>query len=438
MEAKTFPGGAYIPHYKFTDDKPIEDMSIPEEIVIPLAQHIGSPCEPLVKVGDRVEVGQKIGDSEEYITAPVHASVSGEVVAIEERPFFEGDEVESIVIKPDSEQQEFSYDEKNIEDMSLDDMKDRIREAGVVGMGGAAFPTYVNINQSKPIDSLLINGAECEPFLTCDHRQMVERSEELVIGAEILMNIIGAKKCYFGIEENKPDAIDAVSKQIEGKDGMEVVPLKTKYPQGYKVNVIHACTGRDVPRGVRSADLGCIVRNVGTTIATYEAVKYGKPLMERVVTVSGYNIPEAGNYNIKIGTPVEHVLRECGVDNFENQKVILGGPMTGTAVKDIRSSVVKNSTGLLLFPEDMTWDYTDYNECVRCGKCVERCPVHLYPNKIGMYAEHKQYSKAEEWDIMDCGECGTCVYFCPANRPILMWIQQVKPTVKRRQRQRSK
>ncbi len=440
MEVKSISAGAFLPHYKDqTEGHEITRLSLPKEVIIPLTQHIGAPCEPLVSVGDEVSVGQKIGDSKEYISAPVHASVSGVVKAIEERPGAEAVEENSIVIETDFENSHPKWEVKNDPDqLEPSELLELLKDSGVVGMGGAAFPTYVNVNQSQPIDTLLLNGAECEPYLTCDHRQMVEMPDELIKGAEILMRIIGASMCYIGIEDNKPEAIELLSEKTREKGHIEVVPLASKYPQGYKSHLINAVTGRRVPRGARSAELGCIVRNVGTTIAVYEAVVYGKPLYERVVTVTGPAIPKPGNFLIRLGTPIHHALRECGLEDFsvlDGGKVVLGGPMTGTAQYSLNAPVIKNSTGLLAFPEKSV-PRAEYFNCVRCGECVAHCPVYLYPNKLSIYAEVEMYDEAEEWDVMDCIECGLCVYQCPSQRPIVQFIKQVKPVIKKIQRSR--
>ena len=437
METRTFQGGAHIPHYKsYSEDKPIAVMETPEQVIVPMVQHGGAPCQPLVKAGDQVEIGQKIGDSEEYVSAPVHASVGGVVKAVEKRPYYDGSEVESVVIETDPNKTEFQPQvERNPEDMSVDEIKEAIKEAGLVGMGGAAFPTYVNINQSKPIDTLLVNGAECEPFLTCDHRQMVELAGKLVSGVRILMRTIGATKCSIGIEVNKPDAIDVVQKEIGSDSSIEVVPLEVKYPQGFKSHLIKAVTGRDVPRGARSAELGCIVRNVGTTIAAYEAVVYGKPLIERVVTVSGPKVTRPGNYVIKVGTPVGFALQQCGVnlDQLENHKVIVGGPMTGLAQENLEVPIIKSNTGLLVLPPEMIPE-EDYQDCVRCGKCTDHCPMFLYPNHISTFAEALMLEEAQEWNIMDCIECGICAFMCVANRPIVQMIQSAKREIEKAKR----
>lgn len=436
MEVKTFKGGAHIPHYKsFTEDKPITRMTVPKTVIIPLLQCMGEPCKSLVKVGDKVKLGQKIGDSDEMFSAPIHASVSGKVVAVEPRPVPTGGNDDCIVIEADDGPQEFAM--KQVRDpkkVDLDEYRKRVREGGLVGMGGAALPTHVQTAYNEKVNTLLLNGAECEPFLTCDHRLMVEKAAELVLGAEMKMKSIGAKRTLFGIEVNKPDAIAAINELIKDRDDMEVVPLAVKYPQGFKSHLIKAATGRDVPRGARSAELGCIVRNVGTTVAAYESYVYDKPLIERIVTVSGPKVTKPGNYIIRIGTPVSHVLTECGVTDLEGHRVILGGPMTGLAQSDLNVPVVKNTTGVIVLPPDMAREGIDYTDCVRCGKCVDHCPMMLYPNQISIYAEAKMYSAAEEWDLMDCIECGICAYVCPSQRPIVQWVQRAKPVIKKLQR----
>lgn len=433
METKSFRGGAHVPHYKrFTDRLTIQQMPLPKRVIIPMHQCLGTPCEPLVKAGERVTVGQKIGDSDDMISAPVHASVAGVVEKVETLAYCSGDIAKSVIIRVEGDQQAFEPTvERDPESMSKEEIIEAIREAGIVGMGGASFPTHVNVNTRQPVDYLVLNGAECEPFLTCDHRAMVERADELVAGAEILSRVIGAKKCLIGIEINKPDAIETLTEKTKDKELFEIVPLAVKYPQGFKSILIKSVTGRDVRRGARSAEIGCIVRNVGTTIAVYEAVVYGKPLIERIVTVSGPKVPSPGNYMIRIGTPVGHIMNHCGVTDFEDAKVILGGPMTGRAQDTLDAPVIKNSTGVLLLQNEMVREHAPHENCVRCGKCVARCPMQLYPNQLSVFAETEDYHGLEEWNVMDCMECGICVFSCPANRPILEFIKHVKPVIKK-------
>lgn len=433
METKSFRGGAHVPHYKrFTDRLAIQQMPLPERVIIPMHQCLGAPCEPLVKAGEQVTVGQKIGDSSEMISAPVHASVTGVVEKVETLAYCSGDIAKSVIIRVEGENQTFEPAVKRDPgSMSKEEIIEAIREAGIVGMGGASFPTHVNVNTRQPVDYLVLNGAECEPFLTCDHRAMVERADELVAGAEILSQVIGAKKCLIGIEVNKPDAIETLREKTKDKELFEIVPLEVKYPQGFKSILIKSVTGRDVRRGARSAEIGCIVRNVGTTIAVYEAVVYGKPLIERIVTVSGPHVSNPGNYLIRIGTPVGHIMDQSGVTDYENSKVILGGPMTGRAQDTLDAPVIKNSTGVLLLPSEMVREHAPHENCVRCGKCVARCPMQLYPNQLSIFAETENYHGLEEWNVMDCMECGICVFSCPANRPILEFIKHVKPVIKK-------
>lgn len=433
MAVKSFKGGAHVPHYKsFTDNIEIEKMTIPDRVVIPMHQCLGAPCEPLVKVGDTVKVGQKIGDSSEFISSPVHSSVNGVVEEIEILYYCSGENAKSIIIRVEGEEQDFKPTfKRDYKSMSREEIIDAIHEAGIVGMGGASFPTHININTKQPVEYLILNGAECEPFLTCDHRIMVERAHELVVGAEILSSVIGAKKCLIGIEVNKPDAIEALKEKTKGNDLFEIVPLAVKYPQGFKSIMIKSTTGRDVRRGARSAEIGCVVRNVGTTVAVYEAVFYGKPLIERIVTVSGPNVLNPGNFLTRIGTSVGHVLEHCGVTDFNDSAVILGGPMTGRVQHSMKSPVIKNSTGVLLLPTEIVRGSEPHENCVRCGKCVQRCPMRLYPNQLSVFAETENYEELEAWNVMDCIECGICVYSCPSNRPILEFIRHIKPIIKK-------
>ena len=432
MSATAFQGGVHLSYNKgLARDKPIKKASLPEELIIPLSQHTGAPCEPAVEVGDRVEAGQKVGDSEAFVSAPVHASLSGTVREIRPRLTFTGDRVESVVIDVDPKQQERELKPKRVsEKVTEKEIIGALREAGVVGMGGAAFPTAVKLSppDDKPIDSIIINGCECEPYLTCDYRVMLERREELIGGAKLLLKVLGADKCYLSIEDNKPEAIKAL-KEVSDDPRLEVVSVPTKYPQGSEKQLIKTLLNREVPSGGLPFDVGALVQNVSTTVAIFEAVYYDKPLMERVVTVTGDNIKEPSNLLSKVGTPIYHLINECGGLIDKRSKVIMGGPMTGFAQPILQVPIVKGSNGLLLFSSSMVDEDQEFIACMRCGECVEDCPMRLYPSKISTAYEEGRIEDCEEWDALDCVECGVCSYVCPSRRPIVYHIKEAKSEI---------
>lgn len=431
MEVKQFLGGINIPHYKsFSEQKAIKDVSLPDEIVIPLSQHTGAPNEPLVKVGDKVKAGQKIGASDKFVSAPVHASFSGTVTAIEPRPFILGNMVDSIVIAVDKDQDSIEFSDNDLEKMSSDDIRAAIKEAGVVGMGGAAFPTAVKISPppDKKVDVLIINGCECEPYLTCDHRIMLEKPKELLEGTKLLMRILEVEQAYVCIEDNKEDAIEAV-RQVNDDPRIVLLRMPTKYPQGSEKHLVKAAVDREIPSGGLPFDVGTLIQNVGTCVAIYEAARYNKPLIERVVAVTGQNVKEPQNLMVKIGTKLSHIIEECGGIVEEPAKVIVGGPMTGRSQETLEVPVVKGTTGVVILPPDMAIEDMDYFDCVRCCKCVEHCPMLLYPNQISIYCEAGLVVEAYQWNTMDCIECGICAYVCPSKRPITQLVQRTKPLI---------
>ncbi len=428
MTVKTFDRGVFLPHYKeFSEHQPITSIALPKEVVIPLQQHIGAPCKAVVSVGDKVKTGQKIGDSDAFVSAAIFASVDGTVTAIEARPSFTGTDVESIVIEVAEKQEEPSWTERDVAAMSGADIKAAIREAGIVGMGGAAFPTSVKLSPPKPIDVVIINACECEPFLTCDHRIIVEMTEAMVEGAKLIATAVDASKIIFGIEKNKPDGIEALKSALGSVEGIEIVELDVKYPQGSEKQLIKAAVDREVPPGKLPLEVGVVVQNVGTAVAVYEACRYGKPLYERVLTVTGDAAANPGNVKVPIGTTIGHIIEACGgfKDGKEPGKVVLGGPMTGFAQTRLDIPVVKGTSGILLFSEEMLVK-TEHMPCVRCARCVDHCPMYLYPNSISSNAERGFYDKAAEWGAMDCFECGICVYVCPSNRPIVQLVRDTK------------
>ena len=448
MTVKTFNRGVFLPHYKkFSEDKPITTISLPKEVVIPLHQHTGAPCHALVKAGDKVKIGQKIGESAAFVSAFVHASVDGTVTAVEPRPYFTDTAVESVVIAVNPVQKEPEWPKRDIAKLSKDEIKAAIKEAGIVGMGGAAFPTHVKLSPPNPIDAVIINACECEPFLTCDHRMLVEMTDQLVEGAKLIREVVGAPRIYFGVETNKPDAIEALGLKIAGDETMEIVALEVKYPQGSEKQLIKATVNLAVPPGKLPFDIGVVVQNVATAIAVYQACRFEKPLIERVLTITGDGAANPGNILVKLGTPIGHIIEQCGgfkgasieereLDTSEVRypvfapphlvgKIIMGGPMTGWAQSRLDIPVVKGTSGILIFTPQMVVK-TGHMACVRCGKCVEHCPMDLYPNYIGVYSETGRHQAAAEWGAMDCFECGICVYVCPSNRPIVQFVRETK------------
>ncbi|MEW5865490.1 MAG: electron transport complex subunit RsxC [Bacillota bacterium] len=438
MVARSFRGGVHA-HYnkEATAAKPIRRMPPPKRVVIPLHQHTGAPCDPLVKVGDEVKVGQKIGDSSAKLTAPVHASVSGKVVEISTRPQSGGRDVLSVVIESDGQEvlDEHIESRKDVDALGPDDLKAIIREAGIVGLGGAAFPSYFKLTPppGKRFDTVILNGAECEPYLSADHRLMVERPDDVIAGAKLLLKAAGVDRAYIGIEENKPDAIAAIAKAAQGDNRLAVVPLKVKYPQGAEKQLIWAILGREVPSGGLPVDVGVVVNNVGTAAAVKEAVYSGMPLVERVVTVAGSCVARPQNLLVKIGTLVTDLIEACGGYSAPPAKVIIGGPMMGVAQFTTDVPVTKGTSGVLLLSKEEAV-FGDPLPCVRCGKCVESCSMRLMPLWIASYAEAGRFDDAERMSALDCIECGCCAFICPSRRRLVQAIRLAKSEVMAKRR----
>jgi len=415
----SFRGGIHPPHSKAqTETLPIEVFPAPQKVVIPLQQHIGAPAKPVVKRGDRVLIGQLIGEPGGFVSSPVHSSVSGTVLTVGPFPHPMGKQVLSVEIENDGtdEKAVFSPMDKSWREAAPGELVQKIQAAGIVGMGGASFPTHVKLSppSNKPIDTLIINGAECEPFLTADHRLLLERTEDLLTGILIIKKILGAKKCFLGIEENKPDAIKEISTKLSDSRFKEITlcRLKAKYPQGGEKQLINAITGRSVPTGGLPMDAGCVVQNVGTAVAVKEAVLDGIPLYQRVMTITGPTAKSPKNLLVRIGTPVSLILEACGVDFKSTRKVIMGGPMMGMAQSDLNVPVIKSTSGLLTYHKVVP-AIREY-PCINCGHCLHACPIHLVPSRLAKYVEKDNIDEAIEWNIMDCMECGSCAYVCPS------------------------
>lgn len=435
---RTFRGGVHPDDMKSdTNEKPIVDIPASEIMVFPLVQHIGAAAVPCVSVGERVLMGQKIAEAGGYLSANIHSSVSGTVEAIEERPHPNGTNVRSIVIRNDFEDE--ACPPSKCFGGKLPTPEETVKivgEAGIVGMGGAAFPTHVKLNppKDKKIEYVIVNGAECEPYLTSDHREMLENPYEVTDGLRIIMNIFGLKKGYVGIETNKPDAIEAMkaAAEKESEVEIEVVPLWTKYPQGSEKQLIEAVTGRAVPPGKLPMDVGVIVDNVDTCAAVARAVRLGTPLIDRIVTVGGDCVKNPSNFRVRIGTDFKYVLEKCGM-KAEAEKVIMGGPMMGLAVSSLDVPVIKGTSGILAFGEDMLGVREKY-PCLRCGKCVDGCPMHLVPNALKAAADREDFEEMKKLNIADCISCGSCTFVCPAERNPLAAIRTGKAKLGSRKR----
>lgn len=438
MKRKTFPHGIHPPEHKaLTEHKSIEAMPPPEKVSIPLLQHFGSPAKPLVKKGDEVLLGQKIGASTSLFSANVHASVSGKVLSVDGVHHPLGKPVPAVTIANDGEDRPASEMQGSAEPFVLDPAAicKAVAEAGIVGLGGAAFPTAVKLAppKDKPIDSVIINGCECEPVLSADYRVMIEYMEEILNGAELVRKATGADRIIIGIEDNKMDAIKAFQER-ENNASAEIAVLKTKYPQGAEKNLIYALLGREVPRGGLPFDVGVVVQNVGTAKAIWDAVSSGLPLYERVLTAAGEGVREPKNLMVRIGTSFQNVLDFCGGVDDNANVLIMGGPMMGLSQWTADVPVLKGTSGILAWATDTP--PMEHN-CIRCSRCVDHCPMRLVPTQLMKYVQYEFLSDAEDWGILDCVECGSCQYICPAAIPLVHWIRLGKNQImesKRKQR----
>ncbi len=435
-------GGVHPPEKKFAEKQAIERLDPPRTVAIPLSQHLGVPAVPVVEKGDQVRCGQLIAKGEAFISAHIHASVSGKVVKIDQVTDTSGYRKMSVVIQVEGDEWEDSIDrdETLIKECGLDagEIARKIQEMGVVGMGGAAFPSHVKmmVPKGKKATHLIINGVECEPCLTADHRLMVEKGEEIMVGITIQMKALGVDKAIIGIENNKPDALAHMKKLAKDHPGISVEALRVKYPQGAEKQLIKALLNREVPSGKLPVEVGCVVHNVGTAFAVYEAVQKNKPLVERVVTVSGSSVEKPSNFLVRIGTPVSALIEAAGGLPDDTGKVINGGPMMGKAINDLEVPVTKGTSGILVFTEKESSRPPEQN-CIRCARCLTICPMGLEPYLLAVLADKKRLEECEDERIMDCMECGSCLYICPSGKPLLDHIRVGKNRVGKMIRERN-
>lgn len=444
MSLKTFAmGGVHPEENKRSAGSSIRPTPLPGIVTVPLAQHIGAPAELLVAKGDKVKVGQLIGRGQSFISANVHSPVSGIVLKIDDFTDSSGYRKKAIQIATEGDEWLETIDRSTVlkEEITLtrEEIIARIKESGIVGMGGATFPTHVKmmVPEGKTATCLIINGVECEPFLTSDHRLMLERGEELMVGTRILMTALGVSKAYIGIENNKPDAIEHLDRMCSRFPGIEIVPLKVRYPQGGEKQLIKAILNREVPSGKLPIETGSVVQNVGTAVAVYEAVQKNKPLIERVVTVTGKQVKSPCNLLVRIGTPVSMLLEEAGGVPDDTCKVINGGPMMGKALTTTDVPVIKGMSGVVVMNSKDAKRPKTYH-CIRCARCTFACPMGLAPFLIAQMAEAHLAERAEQERVMDCIECGSCSYTCPAGRPLLDQIRIAKSKVGQLMRTRAK
>ncbi len=438
----TFPrGGIHPPEQKITQDQPIQACPLPQEAVVLLAQHIGAPAELQVKVGDQVKVGTLIGKAPGLISANIHSPVSGKVKKIEPRTDASGYPKTAVLITVDGDEWEDSVHEskdfpwngrplKRDIQASPEEIRTALANGGIVGMGGAAFPTNVKymVPPGKTPEYLIINGVECEPYLTADHRVMLELADEVMVGTEILRIALGVEKAIIGIEANKPDALSLMEKKAQDYPNISVQGLVVKYPQGAEKQLVRAITGREVPSGKLPLDVGCVVNNVGTAQAAYLAVQYNRPFIDRVLTVTGTGLSNPGNFLVRLGTPIQQVIELAGGLPEGTGKIILGGPMMGKATGSLDTPVAKGTSGILLLDQKQA-KRAAVQPCIRCSRCVGVCPMGLEPYILSELARQNRYSEAESRGIMDCVECGSCSYTCPSHRDLVDWIRYGKARI---------
>jgi len=447
MMAHSFPGGVHPDQHKLTGASPIEVCELAPVHILPMKQHIGAPCSPLVHVGDHVLRGQKIAKSEGYVSVPVHAPTSGTVVKIEEHPIAHpsGMGMASIFIETDGDDAVDQTLEPITDWQNTDPavLRERARMCGLAGLGGAVFPTFIKLVRDKrfPIETVILNGVECEPYLTSDHRLMAEYADEILIGLRMIRHMVGASFGLIAIEDNKPEAIAAMREALASADDMDdvrVVALPTRYPQGGEKQLIYSLTGREIPAGKLPMHIGVVCQNVATTKALHDAILLGKPLSERVVTLSGDALPNPTNLLVRLGTPVRRLFSRQGLEDFTGLQIVHGGPMMGERLKGPDIPVVKSTNGLLaLSRAAMTAAHTVEQPCIRCGHCSEACPVSLVPNLLADQCRSDQFDKAEDFNLFDCIECGCCSYVCPSNIPLVHYFRYGKGQVALGRREQS-
>ena len=422
-------GGVHPSERKeLTEHLALKRFPEPEEVVIPLSMHAGAPANPVVQVGDTVKVGQKIGEAAGFISAPVHSSVSGTVVAIEDHGHATRGTCLSVVIKSDGKDtlDESVKPNKSLEELTPDEIVEIVKEAGIVGMGGAGFPTSVKLKPAKPVDTILLNGCECEPLLTADHRVLLEYADDVIYGLKAIIKAVGAEKGVIVIEDNKPDAIELMKEKTAAIDNIEVVEAKTKYPQGAEKMLIKRVTGRKVPSGGLPADVGCVVSNISTTKAISDAIQKGMPLVERVVTVTGERLKNPGNFIVKIGTNTQDLIDYCGGLVGDDITIKAGGPMMGFVLSDTNVPIMKGSNGIIA----VETDHTKEQPCIKCGRCMDVCPMELSPLYFAKFADEENWQGMKDKNVMDCIECRCCEYICSSKIPLVTKIKAGKNAVR--------
>ena len=430
----SFKAGIHLQEHKEpTASKAIRRLPPPEEVTIPLSQHLGAPAKALVEPKAEVSLGDKIGEPQGFVSAAVHASISGVVKAIRKvwaPPA--GRRVPCIIIerKEGMKEATFAPSPASLDEVTPEDIRAAVAEAGIVGLGGAAFPSHVKLSPpaDKPIDTVILNGCECEPYLTCDHRIMLERTEDAIFGLKAIMRAVGAHQAFIGVEDNKPDAIQTMQEICEEEENIEVAVLKTKYPQGGEKMLIEALLDREVPLGGLPMDVGALVHNVGTAVAIAECLRRSKPLVERVVTVAGSGVRVPANILVPIGTSLRDIIEACGGLTETTAQVVLGGPMMGFVQGTLDMPVVKGTCGILVFERDQVLPFEE-TPCIRCARCVDVCPVFILPAELVRFAENRDVQRLIEYDVMNCFECGCCAYVCPARIPLIHLLRLGKALV---------
>ncbi len=433
---KTFSIGGVHPHDNkvYSAHQPIQECQLPKKAIIPLVQHIGAPAQPVVEKGQKVKVGELLAKAGGFVSANIHSPYSGTITKIDSTIDAWGMRMPAIFMDVEGDEWLDTIDRSTdvIRECQLEpkEIIDRISAAGIVGLGGACFPTHVKLMPppGKKAEVLIVNGVECEPYLTCDHQLMLEHGEEIMIGIQLLMRALGIDKAIIGIEKNKPDAIARMNELAARTLGVEVMPLQLKYPQGGEKQLIDACIHRQVPSGALPIEVGAVVDNVATIYAVYEAVQKHKPLISRVMTVTGKSVEKPGNYSVRFGTPLTEVVALAGGVPEDTGKIIGGGPMMGRAMNNIDMPTNKRVSGLLFLPENESRRVEPEN-CIRCGKCVSACPMGLEPYLLAKQAEKQMWDEMEKHDVMDCIDCGCCLFTCPSHRPLLDYIRMGKATV---------